>query len=590
MTAVAPTPTTLVDELKGLSLFVSNLESIFRTQREALKANAMSLPRGTMQSMQTIASELEALTQQLQAEQVELDQLRALGRTAELVNSTLDVDEVLNEVMSQAIALIHAERGYIVLRDAETKKMEFRVARTMSGNMPESEFIISRSIVQNVADTGNPVLETDALNAGIYEAKKSVIDLKLRSILCVPLLLRGEVTGVLYVDNRVKSGVFGIPERELLYAFANQAAIAIENARLFERARANLAEVTEVKNLMENVFASIASGVITTDAQDRITTLNDASERILGMSRATSLLQPIWYVMPPISDQLPDLLNQVLHQNTQEALEVQPELPNQPDMILSLKLSPLKNSANITQGVAIVVDDLTEARRRDEQLKAIRRYLTPAMVDNIQSIDQLGLGGERREVTAMFIDVRGFSTFSPSLSPREFTQVLNQYLTVAADELNKQAGIIDKYMANEIMALFNTQLNPNEDHALRAIHAALNMADEYITKFYPQTGEASGARHFRIGINTGIATLGNAGSETRKEFTAIGDSINSAHRILENANPGQVLISQETYRHCAAALANAPDIQVVERGQIVVKGKQKPITIFEVMRRGGQND
>jgi PAS domain S-box-containing protein len=578
----------MVDELKALSMYVSDLEGIFRTQRELLKANAMSLPRGTMQSLQTIASEIEALTLQLQAEQVELDQLRALGRTAELVNSTLDVNEVLNQVMSQAIALIHAERGYIVLRDAATGQMEFRVARTMTGNMPESEFIISRSIVQDVANTGNPILATDALEEKRFEDKKSIIGLKLRSILCVPLLLRGEVTGVLYVDNRVKSGVFANPERELLYAFANQAAIAIENARLFERARANLAEVTEVKNLMENVFASIASGVITTDASDRITTLNDAAERILGMARATSLQQPIWDVMPPISEQLPVLVDQVLKHNSQEALEVQPDRPDQSETILSLKLSPLKNSANITQGVAIVVDDLTEARHRDEQLKAIRRYLTPAMVDNIQSIDQLGLGGERREVTAMFIDVRGFSTFSPSLSPREFMQVLNQYLTIAADELNRQAGIIDKYMANEIMALFNTQLNPNDDHSLRAIISALNMAEEYISHFYPQSGEAPGVRHFRVGIHTGIATLGNAGGETRKEFTAIGDSINAAHRILENAQPGQILISQEAFLHGGKGLAQLPNIQIIERGQITVKGKQKPITIYEVMRRVNQ--
>ncbi len=573
-----------IDELKRLSRVVSDLETAFRAQREQLKQKGMSLPPSTLQGIQTIYTGLDALATQLREEQTELDHLRALSLTAELINSTLEIDEVLNEVMSQAILLTRAERGYLVLRDTVSNKMVFRVARDQTGRLSEGELIVSSSVVEDVARTGNPVLTADAQGDTILSDHESVVDFKLVSILCVPLLLRGEVTGVIYVDNRAKRGMFTEKELKLLYSFANQAAIAIENARLFERARANLDEVTSVKALMDNIFDSIASGVITTDIDDQITTLNIAAERILEIPHDTSRGNSLWDILPAISETLPALMAKVFAHNMQELLEAMPTLPERGDVILTMKLSPLKNTANMTHGVAIVVDDLTEARHREAQVNSLRRYLPPEIVNNIQSIDQLGLGGERREITTLFIDVRGFSTFPTNVSPHQFMETLNEYLTVAADAISKQGGIIDKYMANEIMALFNTQLNEDAYHSLNAILAALNMADVYLDAFYPFKKELPGTRYYRAGIHTGIVTLGNAGSVTRKEFTALGDSINLTHRVLENAQPGQILISHETYEHCAGLLESFPEIEVLERGQTEVKGRRQPVGIYEVRR------
>lgn len=584
MDAVNSVTTPLADELRRLSHAVNDLEGVLRRQRETiLKQQGMTLPPGTLAGIQSIYTDLDAIAGQLESEQVELAQLRALGQTAELINSTLELDEVLNGVMTAVIRLTNAERGYLVLKDPETDQMEFRVARNITGSLNQDEFIVSNTIVQRVARTGIPIVTNNAIEDKTWESTQSVVGFALRSILCVPLLLRGEVTGVVYADNRVKAGIFGDKERELLYAFANQAAAAIENARLFENARMNLAEVTKVKNLMDNVFASIGSGVITTDAEDRLTTINDAAERILNISREQCLGKPLSLALPRLTADFDQLVKQVLTRNTQESIEAEPFIPSRGEVSLSIKLSPLKNSSQVTQGVAIAVDDETELKARNAQLRVIRRYLPPAMVDNIQSIDQLALGGERREVTAMFIDVRGFSTFSTALRPQELMQMLNDYLTIASDEVTRYTGVIDKYMANEIMALFNTQLNPTDDHSLRAILAALAMAENYLA-FYQQLGEAGSVRYYRVGIHTGIATLGNAGSQTRKEFTAIGDSINLAHRLLENAQPGQIIISRETYQHCAQALSELDEIRIIERGEIQVKGRQQPVSIYEMSR------
>ena len=287
-------------ELKRLARNVSELETAFRKQREVLKQKGMSLPPGTLPGIQEVYSELEALAKEIEEEQGELDQLRALRQTAELINSTLNQDEVLNDVMNEAIRLTRAERGYLVLRDKATGELTFRVARQITGSLSEAEFTVSRSIVQEVARTGNPVLTNDAQNDKSWTGTDSIFGLQLRSILCVPLKLKGEVTGVIYAENKSFKGVFGPSALQLLEGFANQAAIAIENAQLFESARARLAEATAIKEFQDSVFASIGSGVIATDPSNTITTFNDAAERILAVERGQANGQLLWSVLPPV--------------------------------------------------------------------------------------------------------------------------------------------------------------------------------------------------------------------------------------------------------------------------------------------------
>src|SRR5258708_18402715 len=165
--------------------------------------------------------------------------------------------------------------------------------------LAEGEVNVRYSIVQNVADTGMYVVNTIA-QYYMDGNEESVVAFSLRSILCVPLTLKGEVTGVIYADNRIRSGLFGPKELTLLYAFANQAAIAIDNARLFERQQASLAEITAIRDLMSNVFASIASGVITTDAEDLVMVLNNAAGKILNVSLDQSQSQNVWTVLPTL--------------------------------------------------------------------------------------------------------------------------------------------------------------------------------------------------------------------------------------------------------------------------------------------------
>ena len=156
-----------------------------------------------------------------------------------------------------------------------------------------------------VASEGLPVLTVNAVDDPRFANELSIVSGRLRSILCVPLRARDRVTGVIYAEHRSLTGVFEDHDLDLLAAFADQSALAIENARLFDKVKANLAAITEMKDLMDGVFASIASGVVTTDLKDNVQLMNRAAERIFGVARSDAIGRALADVVPGAGELAP---------------------------------------------------------------------------------------------------------------------------------------------------------------------------------------------------------------------------------------------------------------------------------------------
>ncbi len=166
--------------------------------------------------------------------QASTERLALLYRLSQAFNSTLDLDEVLNRVMDEVIAVTRAERGFVMLREADGE-LAFRVARGMDHEtIDDPQFQVSRGVVDRVAHERQPVLTSDARADDRFSMRRSILDLGLRSILCVPLTIKDRILGVVYVDNRLQAGIFSPADLELLVAIASSAAIAIENARLYQ--------------------------------------------------------------------------------------------------------------------------------------------------------------------------------------------------------------------------------------------------------------------------------------------------------------------------------------------------------------------
>ncbi|MDZ4672407.1 MAG: adenylate/guanylate cyclase domain-containing protein [Phototrophicales bacterium] len=575
-------------EIPRLKALVEETEVVLRAQRDVLKQRGFSLPPMAIQAMSSLIGELDLLQASIADDMTELGQLRFLADTSARINTTFDLNAVLIYSMDIVINLTGAERGFIILKNTVTGELQFKVVQENNVTKtfsPEEKQApqISTTIVQDVLASGEVMLTDNAYRDDRFQSGVSIAQMTLRSVLCVPLRYRDNIVGVVYVDNRLKAGVFTEKEKMLLVAFANQISVAIENARLFNRIQTALTEITTMRQLMDNVFESINSGVITTDATSKIMMMNAASSDMLRAERTAAIGQPLNYVLP-VGNELDSQIVNVLKLMTVHSLETQLDIKALGKRIFNIRLNPLKSTRDIAGGVALVLDDLTTSRARDEMINLTKRYLPPKMVENINTISQLAMGGERREVTCIYADVRDINSF-PNARPQQIVEQVNTYLTHATNAIHQYEGVIDKYMGTIVMALFNTQLNPMEhDHAISAVMASLTMRDA-MTEFYARLGISPNPHYYRIGINTGIATLGNVGSFNRREFTAIGDTINLAKRVEENTQLGQVIISESTYDHIQKySRSFVGDIRFEEREAIVGKGRQQRTRVYEVFR------
>jgi class 3 adenylate cyclase len=236
--------------------------------------------------------------------------------------------------------------------------------------------------------------------------------------------------------------------------------------------------------------------------------------------------------------------------------------------------SPLKDASEATQGVAIVLDDLTDRRRLEAQRKLFERMVSPAVIAQIDP-NSLALGGRRVDITVLFADVRGYTSFSEQqASPEALVAVLNRYLAAAADAVLEQEGTIDKFMGDAIMAWFNAPLR-QPDHSLRAVRTAL--AIRAATDRLHRESPPEEHLHFGVGLHYGDAILGLIGTEKRLEYTAIGDSVNIAKRIQENSARGQIVISQTMYERVR------DDIDASPLEPVQLKGKREPLAVYEVL-------
>ena len=504
----------------------------------------------------------------------ERQSLRALAQIGQVVNSSLDLDVVLQIVMDTIIRLTGAERGILLLR-SEKGELSTRLARNWeqeSLDLANSSF--SQTIIYRVANEGQPLLTTNAQEDPRFTGQQSIIAHNLRSILCVPLKVKGEVTGVIYADNRIRSGLFTQKQLDLLVAFANQAAVAIENASLFASVKRTLAEVTELKNLMDNVFYSITSGVLTADTQERVMLCNRAAELIVGQTSRDMVGMAISESSPPLSLILKPYLEKVLLTDQPVlGLEASPIFSERGQVDLRVSLSPLKDAHQLTQGVAIVMEDLTEKKQLEASKRLFEKMVSPGVIEQLDP-DSLQLGGRKSEITILFADIRNFTSFSEGVSPEKLVSVFNCYLAAAADAILKEEGTIDKFLGDAVMAWFNAPvLQP--DHTMRAIRAALAIrsAQEKLHQELPISSHLS----FGIGINVGDAVLGLVGTQKRLDYTAIGDSVNTTKRIQENSLAGQILIGDDIYSRVA------DKVVAVAVEPILAKGKRDPIQVYELV-------
>ncbi len=228
---------------------------------------------------------------------------------------------------------------------------------------------------------------------------------------------------------------------------------------------------------------------------------------------------------------------------------------------------------------AAIAAYLKERRAREEAIAMFSRFVNPYVVRQLMERGGLEGGGRTREVTLLFSDIRGFTTLSETRPPQEVVAILNRYFTLQVDVIFRHGGSLDKFIGDAIMAFWGAPLDDPE-HAKNAVACALDMADTLLD-FKAELGELGATFDVGIGVHSGPAVVGLIGSEQRREYTSIGDTVNLASRIegLTKEAARRILVSRETMDRCAGAF------DFVSCGTFHAKGRAQAVELFEPRRK-----
>jgi adenylate cyclase len=562
--------------------------------------NSNQIPNTSHQRFVTTSDthkgEREKLTSNITSLQQERDELGTLYEIARVLNSTLEFEKVLRLVMDRVIQFVNAERGFLMLIHLGSDEPEFAIARDkFSQPIAESVFAtasISRNTVKRVIRTREPVLTDDTQTDISLREQESILAYHIRSIMCAPLIVRNRCIGAVYVDSRFTTTSFEPRHRELLLAFCNQAAIAIENARLFNDLSTAIKRVREDKQYMDNIFGSIVNGVVTTDSIGTITTFNAAAGMILSL--APQQIMGLHYTQafksrPQVG--LVELLTRAYLQHEHGTIvdqTIECTVPGREGIIsLSCYVSSLRDTQGAHIGMALVINDQTsikqsqaEKERFEAQAKRVRhifeQYVHPNVVQQLmQNPSALHLGGETKEISVVFADIRGYTRLSENLPPGEVMNLINRYLKIMCDAIWEEEGTLTAFLGDALMAIFNAPL-PQREHPLHAVRAAWKMRAAVFNyqRSQPRTENIS----FGFGVNTGLATVGNVGARERlQNYTAIGDVINIAARLQNSATDNDIYLNNTTYDRVQHHVRVDPPFK------LHVKNKTVPLTVHRLL-------
>lgn len=303
------------------------------------------------------------------------DDLATLYDVSQAVNSTLILDDILDIVMIRAIRLLNAERGFLMLLD-DGGKLQFKTAHNIKKEQLDSQDMkISTTVADMVVKTGEAVYTSDAQVDDRFSQKASIIDLNIRSAMCVPLRIKTKTIGVLYLDNSSQANIFLKQDLKLFEMFAAQAALAIHNARLYT-------EVSELQKYQENILKNTPVGIIVVNAKSKITIVNETCESIFKRIGWISLAEgkkklagsDIAEIIP---EEYTKIFNDSIRQAKNDPLEIS-RLSVEHDgeeYVLKTKFCPLESRDDKPAGHIIMVEDITEQVVMEQYLILSEKFI-----------------------------------------------------------------------------------------------------------------------------------------------------------------------------------------------------------------------
>jgi adenylate cyclase len=483
------------------------------------------------------------------------------------VTADIKLGSLLQRVMGEATRLLNAERSTLFLNDEKSNELWSEVGQGLDSvqiRLP-NHVGIAGAVFTSSRAINIPYAYADLRFNPAFDKKTGFFT---RSILCVPIINKhGKTIGVTQVLNK-RGGPFTGEDESRLRAFTAQISIALENAKLF-------ADVQAMKNYNEAMLESMSNGVITLDENERVVTCNAAGLRILRALPAEVINRPAADFFAEANSWVMDKLKHVAE--TQESdLAMDAELQIADEKIsVNLTALPLQSMDKKRIGSMLMLEDISNEKRLRSTMS---RYMDPGIADRMVAAGAGALGGQAITATVLFSDVRSFTTITEQLGAQGTVALLNEYFTLMVDCIQREEGMLDKFIGDAIMAAFGIPV-PHEDDADRAVRTTIAMMRELTAWNATRIAEGKLPVDIGIGLNTDNVVSGNIGSKKRMDYTIIGDGVNLAARLESACKQygAHILISEFTYKALKGTYYNR------ELDLVVVKGKTKPVAIYELL-------
>ena len=503
---------------------------------------------------------IENVEQKKRELNIKLLELETLFDIGVAISSVLDVNELAEDVLFRAIGVLNASKGMFIRQNDQSPILDI----LSMFNWGDSKFLLSKKIdvLSKINDGESGLILTS--NDKTELQKK----LKEDNLLVVPLRAKENLLGFMILCNKeTRSGVedFNELDLDILTSLSNQAAVAMDNAKLFK-------EITEAKQFNESILGSIATGVITINVLGEVDSVNKAGENILKMDKDSIINNHYMFLFEKDPDVIEIITKTELSKKITTEINI-PFLTASQETIVNVSAAPRIDINGNTEGLVIAIEDISDVSKVKNTFK---RYVSKQVVDNLlEDETKLNLGGEEREVTILFTDIRGFTSMSENMEPEQVVMTLNEYFSEMIDIVFEHNGTLDKIIGDELMVVFGAPLAADDDTE-RALNTAVEMQNKIkeLNDIRKQRGEDPvlvGA-----GINKGFVVSGNIGSRDMMDYTVIGDTVNLGSRLCSAAGPGEIIVSKEVIK-------NQEDKFLFKELQpILVKGKKDKINIFKV--------
>ncbi|MCT7953117.1 AAA family ATPase [Ancylothrix sp. C2] len=514
-------------------------------------------------------------------------------KASQAISGEIILDKLLCNLMQILVENAGAQKGYLILSNQGLLLIQAEWALNLDRcnvlqSIPVANCqVLSEGIVNYVARTQESVVLNDATREGQFTSDRYVKQYQPKSVLCVPLINQGKLVSIVYLENDLTTGAF-TPERlELLKLLSSQAAISIENAKLY-------AEVRENESRLTQFLEAMPVGVFILDSSGKPFYSNRIAQQLVGKgivpdAGLEELAETYQVYLAGTSQEYPSAQMPVVRALKGESTTVDDIEIQQPDKTVPIEAwgKPIYDErGQIAYGIT-AFQDITERKRAEAERqrftnelfqlnKAYERFVPNQFLQFLEksSIVDVQLGDQvQLEMSVLFSDIRNFTTLSESMTPEDNFKFINSYLSRMEPVITENHGFIDKYIGDAIMALFSGEA----DNAVKAGIAMLHQLVEY-NQHRANTGYAPIQNG--IGINTGLLMLGTVGGQNRMDSTVISDAVNLASRVegLTKNYGVSLLITEQTY----SRLTNPAHYAIRTIETVKVKGKSQRVTVYEV--------